>query len=950
MIAGGYDNDTISNNGGSNVTIRAGLGNDFVYNNSGVNNVISAGDGNDTVINDFAEYISINGDAGDDYIIGTDNYSTINGGNGSDTIIGDHFRSMINGGAGDDLVSLGAYWYNTVGGGAGNDTIITDGSESSLDGGAGDDLISFGGGAVTIHGGAGADTIRSTGSSGNLYQYSVGDGNDVIYGFSNNDTITITGGAYTTSTLGNNVFIIVDDGGTIVLNGARGKSININNAGASTVPSVENATPQDVIKAFMLSLDQSTETSVETMLDEAIRSASNNQYSTIQDVINSMVADCQAYNDADSVSGWKRFLLEKCDINLDNEDTGAISGYDAGGSSVEKTATSIVSENTTLDTEFEDNYFNINGLNVYLAKQTASGAVSTIGYNDTSLGSDERKIWQGLKSGWLANSLNLISNSYGSNYSFGSQSSSTLTDNKLYVTFYNQKSSTFAGVNQGTMSSSGQTLGPLKLSINSYNFPAFRSGTVDDNYMDADDNYIGNSYYFERILAHEFTHAVMDANITNATGQSGLPQFIKDGVAELTHGCDDNREFEIKTFAKNPTTLQESLSLTKQYQNYNAYTGGYMFMRYIAKQFSSKGESDSYDVAIQSPDDNYVAPPEGITISGKLLTASTAFDGTDIVLSDYGSDLNMADASALSSDIALLGGTSNDSLKSGAGDDKIYGGDGDDTLIGNAGDDTLYGDSGDDVLYGGDGDDILYGGVGNDTLTGGEGADLFVYDEGDDVITDYSAGVDMIQLESRVIESASVEGSDVVLYTDGGSLKVIGVKDRQLTVIDRDGNITSEIYGRAPVDGDNWSEFDGLVLNKAKTKLIIKTPFTGTIDADNISSKLKTIDASSDDYAVNLIGNAKNNKLTAGSGGSTLNGGAGNDKLYGGDGVDMFVFDGQGKDKIYNYGAEDRIVLTNDITKAKLSGKNLKVTVEGGGTLTVNKILDVELISVRQKA
>ena len=105
----------------------------------------------------------------------------------------------------------------------------------------------------------------------------------------------------------------------------------------------------------------------------------------------------------------------------------------------------------------------------------------------------------------------------------------------------------------------------------------------------------------------------------------------------------------------------------------------------------------------------------------------------------------------------------------------------------------------------------------------------------------------------------------------------------------------------------------------------------------------RTIDASKAVDEVYLIGNDKNNKLTAGSGGSTLEGGGKNDKLYGGDGADVFIFDGQGKDKIYNYSSGDRIELTADITKAKLSGKNLKVTVEGGGVLTVNKILDVEM-------
>ncbi|MBQ9479107.1 MAG: hypothetical protein IJU71_06075, partial [Selenomonadaceae bacterium] len=689
----------------------------------------------------------------------------------------------------------------------------------------------------------------------------------------------------------------------------------------------------------MLSLDRSTETSTINMLNNAVRSASNNQYSNIQDVIDDMVDDCQTYNANDSVNGWKKFLLEKCDIDLYNGDTGAISGLDAGGSNVEKTAKSIVSENTALDTSFSADSFDVNGLTVRLGKYNqASKTYSDVAFDD--LNENEQKIWQGLYSGWIENALALIAESYGDNYGFGSNS--LLAENTLYVTFENNSAdSALAGVSAPIENADG-TLEPLRLKINMAHYNEFMTGDESDGYQ-MTDNLIGNCYYLERIISHELTHAVMNANVRNATGTNGLPQFIKEGTAELTHGADDHRDVDISSYAQNPSTLRKALNVSTTNNNFCSYAGGYMFMRYIAKQFSSQANTNNHGIT----SDNYI--PTGIVIENNQLTVTESFIGNMIVVSDYDTDVNRVNATALTQKAAILGGTLNDSILGGSNADKLYGGAGADTLRGNGGNDTLFGNEGNDKLYGGAGNDILCGESGNDTLNGGNGADIFVYANGRDVITDYVEGVDKIQLEERSIVSSTLNGSDVIIYTDGnGSLTVKDAKDKFIAIIDRDGNETSAIYGRAPVDGDNWSEFEGLTLNKAKTKLIVETPFTGTIDADNISEKLKLIDASGDNNAVNLIGNAKNNVLKAGAGGSTLNGGGKNDKLYGGDGADVFVFDGQGKDKIYNYAEDDRIVLTDEVTKVKVSGKKAVLTTSSKGTLTINNVsgMTIEITTV----
>ncbi|WP_299938917.1 hypothetical protein [uncultured Pelagimonas sp.] len=102
----------------------------------------------------------------------------------------------------------------------------------------------------------------------------------------------------------------------------------------------------------------------------------------------------------------------------------------------------------------------------------------------------------------------------------------------------------------------------------------------------------------------------------------------------------------------------------------------------------------------------------------------------------------------------LGGDAGDDTVDGGLGDDLIRGGDGEDVLTGGRGADTLAGNDGDDVLLGGADADRLIGGTGSDTLTGESGADTFVFaaeldsphGSGRDVITDFEAGTDVIDL------------------------------------------------------------------------------------------------------------------------------------------------------------------------------------------------------------
>ena len=69
---------------------------------------------------------------------------------------------------------------------------------------------------------------------------------------------------------------------------------------------------------------------------------------------------------------------------------------------------------------------------------------------------------------------------------------------------------------------------------------------------------------------------------------SFLPKFIKEGIAELTHGIDDERGSSIFKIAYDATELDAGIDLSNTGTGSQAvgdgYAGGFMFLRYFARQ------------------------------------------------------------------------------------------------------------------------------------------------------------------------------------------------------------------------------------------------------------------------------------------------------------------------------------------------------------------------------
>ena len=229
-------------------------------------------------------------------------------------------------------------------------------------------------------------------------------------------------------------------------------------------------------------------------------------------------------------------------------------------------------------------------------------------------------------------------------------------------------------------------------------------------------------------------------------------------------------------------------------------------------------------------------------------------------------------------------------------------------ITGNANGNSIVGGTKNDTIIGGVGSDTLTGGKGNDKLTGNAGYDIFTYADGDgkDVITDYTAGQDKVQLTSGTIKKVAVSGSNVTFTIGKGSIKLNDTKGHKITVTDKDGVTTSQAFGDKSISIANG---DGQ-----------------TIDT-TLNTTAITLDSSARTEALNLVGNSKSNVIQLGSGDNTITSGKGKDTI-GFNGGDAVITD-------YTAG-QDKLKFNASISSAVESGNDVvftlgtsKVTVQG---------------------
>jgi len=564
------------------------------------------------------------------------------------------------------------------------------------------------------------------------------------------------------------------------------------------------ATQQGVIKTLLASLDK---TPLEGMaaLDTAIQVSS--AFKNTQAAINQLINDCKSYVAADKKNGWKKFLLEKCGINLSNKDTGAITGSDAGGS--KKTSKSIVPESGSLK-KFTGRSFTVNGLTFTLDKPFKK------------LSANKQFIWQGLYTWWAKGALDLIKTSYG--YSF---TDSDAHFDKVTVKFVEDDSTTELAWNEyRDRDSNGKADGKVDSVELVVNMNYYKNiVTTNPNGYSKD-----TKFYLDKTLAHELTHTLMHAKVLYGYE---LPKFFKEGWAELTIGIDDERTEDLTYLAKNPSVLSNTLN--GKSDNY-VYSAGYVFMRYIAKQAATGGVyvynaakaksqvgTASKDTINNAVADSTIQAKGGNDIINNAGTKTKIFAGAgDDTICNYGAKVTIDGGNnndsicneSTATNVSILGGAGNDTLRNysakvtilgGNDNDKIYnyassfvtifggegddyianwgaaasmnGGNGNDIIYGNAVADTILGGYGNDKLYGDKGNDKIKGGAGDDSLWGGAGSDTFIYTygEGKDVIFGFENN-DLLQI-SGTFSASYNKSTNSIAFKFGKTANAITLKD-----------------------------------------------------------------------------------------------------------------------------------------------------------------------------
>src|SRR5215218_6479247 len=238
--------------------------------------------------------------------------------------------------------------------------------------------------------------------------------------------------------------------------------------------------------------------------------------------------------------------------------------------------------------------------------------------------------------------------------------------------------------------------------------------------------------------------------------------------------------------------------------------------------------------------------------------------------------------------MATFNGTEgNDTLIGGSDADLIQGNGGNDFLQGGGGADTILGGAGNDTLGGNDGADWLRGGAGNDTIAGGSAQDSVAFTEfgaaNADLLTDFDAGWDNIQLEQAVFTSIGALGrfsaGDVRFYSAAGATGGHDADDR-IVYNTSTGQLFYDADGSGAGAAQLIATFQAAPNITATDINVFGTPSptpspTPTPTPGGINGT-----AGND----SLIGTSNDDTINGLGGNDTLDGREGNDRLDGGDG------------------------------------------------------------------
>jgi len=241
-----------------------------------------------------------------------------------------------------------------------------------------------------------------------------------------------------------------------------------------------------------------------------------------------------------------------------------------------------------------------------------------------------------------------------------------------------------------------------------------------------------------------------------------------------------------------------------------------------------------------------------------------------------------------------------ENVNTGAGADTITGTDGANVIRSGGGADKIYAKGGADTVYGGDGDDIIDGGKGADTLYGGLGDDQFYVDQLGDVVVEAAGGGNdrVLARNSYVLGvGAEIERLTTASKTGTKAIDLTGNEFDQQIVGNSGANRLDGGGGKDRLVGHGGNDtyivdsMDDRVVEKVgggNDRVLAKDSFK--LASGQEVERLMTFSVSAT-TAINLTGNAFDQRIEGNAGANRLDGGGGQDRLIGYGGNDTYIVD-----------------------------------------------------------
>lgn len=599
---------------GSNLTVKLADGKDRITISDGYDLNIDSGSGNDVIEIFGGSKIkaTASGSTGNNsvYLYGGQEIEYTCAYKGDEVFISGGQDIMVKGGSNVDRIAISGGVGLEIKGGTGNDVFLISGGDQ-----------------VYISGDAGSDTYRfqdlTAGASYTIDETSHGSKDTEYLDFTD-----FSRKAFAIEWTGTDAVMTHENGATVTIknwNPQMDLALKFSDTAElnwnrlfTEQPEYQADTQVGVITNLLDSLKNSTLTGFKA-LDEAVYNSSMGRYNSFTKLVAEfkqliLEADISSQEEA------KAFYEANCGIIMDNADTGSILGSDCGGSQARDAIGTVPEpEGTTVaDFVYEASQrvvewdYQSHLEKEFYAANTNEGITYYWSEDNWENLQVSREILEqivgGLVKVWSPTVNNMLEEAYSLSLTDENSRLHKMEDGSRGIQlemYYSSTDGVLAAVNSTNLQGEMRQL--VRINVCHFQRPLTQVDGEPSSY---------GATYLDRILAHEFTHAITQANIDMTT----TPKFIVEGLAELTHGVDDFRYIGLMNLVnkdlmvsssdgkKKAKNQAESLDIIYNLTSYNqmaegdmSYCGGYALLRYYAKQVMDYATSMEINEVSHSP-------------------------------------------------------------------------------------------------------------------------------------------------------------------------------------------------------------------------------------------------------------------------------------------------------------------------------------------------------------